>query len=212
MKFTLMGLLFLSLSAFSKTPEFPVPCEMRCSPMSEKLDPSFIVKVKWESGKKIRDYYLLNNNFDGAFNFKAKEMTEAGIEFYKFNFDGTFTIYLPGQEGDLTSLPHSFRNLLISSEDFLSLPQVSVENKKRCAIAAYRFNRKNEVVAQILAKVTDFPAEIMYKNTDVLIDGDDYTRINVIVGLKELMPVAEDMTVNGLKKFKEDVVCKTPIN
>jgi hypothetical protein len=67
-------------------------------------------------------------------------------------------------------------------------------------------------VAQILAKVTDFPAEIMYKNTDVLIDGDDYTRINVIVGLKELMPVAEDMTVNGLKKFKEDGVCKTPIN
>jgi hypothetical protein len=208
MNFSLLGLLLLlSINAYSITPEFPVPCEVKCVEISEKFDSSFIVKIKWEDGKKIKDYYLINPNIANTINFKGSELRDAQIEFYKYNETGTFTIYLKGEEGDISSLPSSFRNSLVSAEKFLALPVVSIKNKKNCELKAYVFNNESKIVSQSIAKVSDYLSEISFKETRVFIDETNYTELNVITETKSILPFAEDMIRKRLKELKEIGLC-----
>jgi hypothetical protein len=207
MIYTLIGFLFFSLNAYSINTEFPVPCEFKCVPINDKFDTSFILRVKWENGKKEKDYYLLNSNIENRIDLKRDELRAAEIELSVYNQTGIFTIYLKGQEGDISSIPKVLRETMISSEDFLALPQVSTKNKKRCDLKAYLYNDKNQIITQSLAATNDQLSDIFYKIIKIAVDGSVYTEINVITNTKSILPFAEEMIKNRLKELKDIGLC-----
>lgn len=217
MKELLITLLALgSLSAFAQESPFPRPCELKCHSIPQDLENKFTISVQWGGGQKSRRYLLIESEGHKApkkYSFNGKELDELDVDIRRITDKSPIEILLPGQEGDLGSMPASLRDLMVDEEEFNLIPVVTTKNKKSCEILAYNVNKADKIESQILDRGTDLIAGFNYKGADVQIRHQDKSvsylnSVYILSNFTSAAPVTKNQLSARLLELQEIGVCK----